>query len=234
MEQTYKYRKLIPEKIEQEVIRLKMRIEERFPDSGLAKVAQELLDVSHGAGLRMSLVAKPMIWLRLGIGVLILLIIAGVIAMIVSIGAPDQNSDFATFVQLVESSLNDIVFVGIAIFFLASLEVRVKRRKALAALDELRSIAHVIDMHQLTKDPTSLTKERVITASSPKIELDAFSLKRYLDYCSELLSLTGKLAAIFAQDLNDSVVLSAVNEVESLTTALSNKVWQKLIILHSM
>jgi hypothetical protein len=34
-----------------------------------------------------------------------------------------------------------------------TIETRVKRRRALRAIHELRSIAHVIDMHQLTKDP---------------------------------------------------------------------------------
>ena len=46
-----------------------------------------------------------------------------------------------------------MVLIGAAIFFLVTLETRVKRRRALAALHELRAIAHIIDMHQLTKDP---------------------------------------------------------------------------------
>lgn len=35
------------------------------------------------------------------------------------------------------------------------------------------------------------------------------------------------------QELDDAVALAAVNEVESLTTGLSRKIWQKLMILHS-
>ena len=56
-------------------------------------------------------------------------------------------------------------------------------------------------------------------------------LNRYLDYCSELLSVISKVAALYAQQLNDPVVLAAVNEVEALTTGLSSKIWQKLVIL---
>jgi len=37
-----------------------------------------------------------------------------------------------------------------------------------------------------------------------------FELGRYLDYCSEMLSLTGKVAALYAQDLDDPVVVEAV------------------------
>jgi hypothetical protein len=48
-----------------------------------------------------------------------------------------------------------------------------------------------------------------------------------------MLSVTGKVAALYAQDLEDGVVLAAVNEVEDLTTGLSRKVWQKLMILYA-
>ena len=47
-----------------------------------------------------------------------------------------------------------------------------------------------------------------------------------------MLSLTGKIAALYVQDFEDGVVLAAVNEVEDLTTGLSRKIWQKLMILY--
>lgn len=49
-----------------------------------------------------------------------------------------------------------------------------------------------------------------------------------------LLSITGKVAALYIQDLDDDVALAAVNEVENLTTGLSRKMWQKLMILYAM
>ena len=72
-------------------------------------------------------------------------------------------------------------------------------------------------MHQLTKDPEYVLHEVAATASSPERRLTQGQLKRYLEYCSELLSLVSKLAALHAQDLQDPVVLEAVNDVESLT-----------------
>ena len=56
-------------------------------------------------------------------------------------------------------------------------------------------------------------------------------LGRYLDYCSELLSVTSKLAALLVQYFNDEVLLGAVNEIETLTTGLSGKIWQKIRLL---
>ncbi len=46
--------------------------------------------------------------------------------------------------------------------------------------------------------------------------------------------ITGKIAALYIQDFDDDVALSAVNEVENLTTGLSRKIWQKLMIVYAM
>jgi len=60
-----------------------------------------------------------------------------------------------------------------------------------------------------------------------------FELTRYLDYCSEMLSLTSKLAALYAQVLPDAVVIDAVNEIENLTASFSRKIWQKISIVEA-
>jgi hypothetical protein len=45
--------------------------------------------------------------------------------------------------------------------------------------------------------------------------------------------LTGKVAALYVQNFEDSVAVSAVNDVENLTTDMARKVWQKLMVLHA-
>jgi len=85
-------------------------------------------------------------------------------------------------------------------------------------------------MHQLTKDPQNVLSGRD-TTSSPARTLEPYQLARYLDYCSELLSLSSKLAALHVQYVNDPVVLDAVNDIETLAASLSNKIWQKIMIL---
>ena len=49
-----------------------------------------------------------------------------------------------------------------------------------------------------------------------------------------MLSITGKVAALYIQDFDDDVALAAVNEVENLTNGLSRKIWQKLMIVYAM
>jgi hypothetical protein len=134
-------------------------------------------------------------------------------------------------VQLLESAINDVVFLGIAIACLVTIEGRQRRKEALAALHELRSLVHIVDMHQLTKDPDQFLSDRAATTSSPERLLTPGQLTRYLDYCSEMLSIAGKVAALYAQQLDDPVVLAAVNELEELSTGLSSRIWQKIVIL---
>ena len=63
--------------------------------------------------------------------------------------------------------------------------------------------------------------------------MTAFQLRRYLDYCAELLSLTGKVASLYLRRFEDSTAIAAVNEIEDLTTGLSRKIWQKIMILQN-
>jgi len=66
---------------------------------------------------------------------------------------------------------------------------------------------------------------------SPKGAMNPASLGRYLDYCTDLLSLTGKLSALLVQRYKDDVVLAEVNDIEALTGSLSGRIWQKIRLL---
>ena len=108
-----------------------------------------------------------------------------------------------------------------------------KRRRALKVVHQLRSLAHVIDMHQLTKDPERLLSPEPDTSSSPVRTMTPLQLGRYLDYCSELLSVSSKLSALLVQYFDDPVLLGAVDGIETLATGLSGKIWQKIQLLDS-
>jgi len=223
------YRVLDSEKTTKTIEALRRRIEERFPSSGLGKVCEELCKIAEETRARIDWISRPNHVLRITIIVVILmsLLVLGYTISLMEITL--REFSFGEFVQVVEAGLNTVVLVGAALFFLVTVEIRVKRARVLAALHELRSIAHVIDMHQLTYDPSRLAN-RIVTPSSPKREMTAFELFRYLDYCSEMLSLTGKVAGLYAQSSRDAVVLSSVNELEILSTGLSRKIWQKIML----
>jgi len=212
--------------------RLCRRIGERFPQAGLYQVARQLLALANQSKTRAEMVARPLLWVRVVNTLLIVVIIAGIVGAISTMELTITEFHLFDLVQAIEAGINDIIFIGAGIFFLTTVELRIKRRRAIKALNELRAIAHVIDMHQLTKDPEYVLQRGTATPSSPIRTMSAYELSRYLDYCSEMLALTGKLAALYVQNFDDGVVLNSVNEIESLTTDLSRKIWQKLMILY--
>jgi len=221
------YRVLDPEKTIGTLHTLSNRIEERFPQASLGCVCRELLAIARETHSRVQWAGSSLLLIRVAA-----LFIVGIGIGCLLWGIRYIRIQGNPGLEELDAGANAIVLLGASIFFLFSLESRIKRHRILTALHELRSISHVIDMHQLTKDPSQivipLTRR---TPSSPRRSLTPFQLVRYLDYCSELLSLVGKLAALYAQSTSDPVVLQAVNDIEQLTNGLARKIWQKIMML---
>jgi len=226
--------KLDAEAVARTIDLLCRRVEERFPESGLSRVGRELARIAKQTRERAAAIARPILTVRVAVVLLIVLIATLLAGTLASLKKPREPVEALQFIQVLESGINDLVLMGAGIFFLVTLETRIKRRRALAALRELRAVAHIIDMHQLTKDPEWVMARGQESSVLPPRRMTRFELSRYLDYCSEMLSITGKIAALYIQSFDDGVALAAVNEVENLTTGLSRKIWQKLMILYAM
>ena len=226
------YSELKIDRIEETIAALQNRISERFPASGLNRISAELLRLATQSEPVLDRLRRPIWLLRIGaaLGIAGILAITGVLGLL-ALRVSMRVKSIVDLLQASDAAVNDIILLSLAIFFFVSLETRVKRRTALKALQSLRSIVHIVDMHQLSKDPEHLLVPSMPTKSSPRRTFTRFELARYLDYCSELLSLTSKLAALYVQYLNDPVVLDAVNDIETLAASLSNKIWQKIMIL---
>ena len=226
-----RYRQLDDAHIVQTLSRLCDRIAERFPGAGLVGVSEELLALAHEAAGCVAYLRRPHWPIRIGVGIAIAIMAAVLLAIAATVRLPARVDGLTEFVQAIESGINDLIFLGIGVYFLLTTETRIKRRRALEALHQIRSVVHIVDMHQLTKDPERLLTPHLDTASSPARTMTAPQIGRYLDYCSELVSLSSKVAALFVQHFNDPVVLSAVDEIETLATGISGKLWQKITML---
>jgi len=227
------FRRLEAEKIIETVRMLHSRIEERFPGSGLGKVVAELQQVAEETVARTRWIQQPHLLLRfvavsLSVGIIIL------VGFLVAHVKQFNFDDFTNSVQALDSSIGSVVFVGAAILFFLSWEHKIKRGRALKAIHELRALAHIVDMHQLTKDPESYAGPGQHTTRFRKRAMTPFELNRYLDYCSDALALISKIAALYVQEFQDPVLLDAVDDVEDLTAGFSRKIWQKITILENL
>ncbi len=228
------YRTLAPDKIIATIEKLEKRIVDRFPGSGLSRVCHELLQLARETKPRIAGIAEPNYLLR-GMSIvatLLGLVLLGYVGTIIEVKRDAEN--LYGVLQGFDSAFNIVVLMGAGALFLSSLESRWKRQRALEHLHELRSIVHVIDMHQLTKDPSRVsTIAENATPNSPQRALTAFELSRYLDYCSEMLSLSAKVAALYAQGTRDPVVIETVSDLGQITSDMSGKVWQKITLVQA-
>lgn len=220
------------ERIIQTIEKLEKRVADRFPNSGLRTVCKQFVDVAKRSKVNIEWIVKPNFFIRFTTYFIILIGVGGLIYSLSFIEFDLNNTTLANIVMVTEAIFNDIILLGAAIYFLVSMETRLKRRKALKSLNDLRVLAHVIDMHQLTKDPTMIHVGQSSTPNSPKRGLSKFELQRYLDYCTEASALIAKVAALYAQSLPDEVVVNTTNNIEALCTGLSQKIWQKIVILN--
>jgi hypothetical protein len=223
------YRELDNELTIETIRTLELRIKDRFPDSGLLKVCAELSKMAEESKAKIAFISKPLLWLRLALISLVLVTFFILFLTISALNVETGQFNMIDLISIAEASINDLILIGAALYFLAKTETRIKRNRALDALHEIRSIAHVIDMHQLTKDPKNIEANN--TLNSPKRTMTLFELSRYLDYSSEMLALCSKISALYANGFKDEVVLQTINEIEELTTSLSRKIWQKISVL---
>ncbi|MFL0423589.1 MULTISPECIES: hypothetical protein [Kocuria] len=242
---------------------LQRRIYTRFPRRSLWEVGGELIalvdEVVEGGGISRRRIRSARLLSRLGVLVVLLVFGTAIALAAASIWSNPESLGPVDWLPLLETVVNDLVFAGIAIFFLLAVPQRMERARVLRVLHRLRSLAHVIDMHQLVKVPERLPTARpeaggTTSPAHPRgpgtgpardgaaasattderggeLRMTRSEMTQYLDYCTEMLSLVGKTAALFAEDTTDGDVLDAVEGIETLTSDMARKVWQKIAII---
>lgn len=234
------FTELDPDRIVDTIAKLKRRIDERFPDAGLSSVCGELLAVAKASKSRVKEISNPNYYLRaisasmMALGILALSYVASIIEV------KQATDNLFGVLEGIDSAFNILLVMGATAIFLWGLEARWRRQKALNDLHALRSIIHVIDMHQLTKDPSARSFATISgakegdTPASPRRTMTPHQLTRYLDYCSEMLSLSAKVAALYAQGNGDSTVVETASELGQVTTNMAGKIWQKIELVHRL
>lgn len=229
------YRALDPKRILLTAKKTREQIAELFPGSGLEGVAKELVEVAHETRAQTHLISKPLWGLRIGIGLLVLMVVCLPCVALGVIELTETKPQLWDFLEATDAGIHILLVLAGGILFLVATERRIQRKRAMSSLNELRSLAHIIDMHQMSKDPitrqTETTDPEVLRGRTVHTPVQ---LGQYLDFSADMLSIVGKLAALYPQNLDDRDVLVAVNEIESLSTSTARKVWQKLMILNQV
>jgi hypothetical protein len=221
-------RKLRKDKLVETARAVRQRIKERFPSAGLSGVADEIVQITEDAIERAEAISRPDLRLRAGLVVLLLIAVGGLVAYVQT--RNDGKPSWHAALDFLDATKGSTAILGATAIFLYTLEARLKRRRALRAVHELRAMAHLVDMHQLAKDPDRLgDPTNPVEVADRKATAD--DLGRYLHFCTELLALVSKVGQLYVQDFPDTTAVTAVDHFEALATGLSNKIWQKIMIL---
>jgi hypothetical protein len=221
-------RRLRKDKLLETAERLTQRISERFPQSGLSRLAAEVVQLIREAVARAETIRRPNLLLRVGLGVLAVVAVGGVARYILV--TEGQVLVIDQLLHFLDQSKGVAAYLAAIAIFLITLEVRLKRRRALQAVHELRAVAHIIDMYQLSKDLDRVGRREAPLQVAGKV-MNAEMMWRYLHYCTELLALISKVGQLYVEDFPDATAQAAVDQFDNLTTGLSGKIWQKIMVL---
>jgi hypothetical protein len=188
-------------------------ITKEFHEAHLAVVAREVHAFAQEAVAKAEKIRQPIWALRLGIWTVVALLVAGAVHGIVT-------HEIADTLKFLDTTKGAAVYLSVFGAIFIGLEIRWKRHRALKAVAEIRALAHIVDMHQLAKDPPI-----------EQFRQDGRQVKvmEYLHACTALLALLSKVAQFYVENFPDPVATNAVNDFEMITTGLSNKIWMKIL-----
>ena len=109
------------------------------------------------------------------------------------------------------------MLLGGALWFLVTLEARIKRKEALRFLEELSEFAHVVDVTQLYYTPDLYRHHDGRRPNNPAID------ETYLLYCTQMLGVISNLAPLYTRGATGDSILRAASEVQMLAMAIITK-----------
>ena len=201
---------------------LRQQVEISFPDRGLRYTITELHEEARFANITSKKrdTRKVSTWVvTLGAPIILFILIIYCAIEFLEFGGNAFNS-----MDDVDGLVN-LIFLSVVAGVLIRQSFKITRRTStMKQLHRIRSLVHVLDMKQQNKKYHNKcqTNKRPLTTEENII---------YLDDCSQAISLAGKVSALMIEGHNDSLVIAAVSEIDSLCNGISSKIWQKIAVL---
>ena len=212
---------LDPSKIIETAENLARRISESLPGSNLAGLATLLVQIARDTNQRVHQARKPIIAIRLASGTAIGGCLLGLWYLLRNVHTRSEFSNVAEFLGAADTAFNFLVALAGALWFLITLEGRLKRKKALDSIQELREFIHVIDATQLYYTPDLYVKDGEIPNKARRFD------HTYLLFCSQMLGVISNLAALYTRGSAGDSVMQASADIEMFAAALTSKLYSK-------
>jgi hypothetical protein len=114
------YRELNIKKIIDAIHLLSQRINDRFPDSNLLKVSEELGGLAQKTKDNIYSLNKPYIYFRVSFILLVIISIAAIVYTLSLVSVNKQDLNLQNIIFTSEALLNEAVMIGAAFYFICS------------------------------------------------------------------------------------------------------------------
>jgi len=196
-------------------------IGEKLPGSSLAGLAVELAQIAHATVERARQARNPIYAIRV---VSLLAICASLLGLWYLLDHIHTRWEFGTITEVFEAAdagFNLLVLLAGALWFLITFENRIKRKRALESIEELREFIHVIDVTQLFYTPLVYSPDPAAARTSVTFDYT------YFLYCTQMLAVISNLAPLYTRGAAGDSILRAASEVEMLANAITAKLLSK-------
>ena len=205
---------------------LAVTIGRSFPQSALAGLAVELAGLARDTDQRVHHARRPILAIRFAS---VMAIGTSLVGLWYLLRHVHTRWEFGTVTELFEAAdagFNLLVIVAGALWFFVTLEARLKRKKALESMQELREFIHVIDMTQLYHTPELYNLESSNVAAPGKLD------RTYLLFCAQMLAVISNLTALYTRGAAGDSIMRAAFDVEMIASAATNKLLSKAEMIH--
>jgi hypothetical protein len=213
--------RLDPARIIEAAENLARGVGERMPESSLAGLSVVLVRIARESDERARKARRPNYAIRLAS---LLAVGAGLLGLSFLMDHIHMRWKFGTITEVIQSTdagFNLLILLAGALWFFVTLEARIKRRRALISINELREFAHVIDLTQLYYTPDLYRSDPAASRSSASLDY------AYLLFCTQMLAVISNLAPLYTRGAAGDSILRAVFEVEMLANAITAKLLSK-------
>ena len=127
--------------------------------------------------------------------------------------------------EAADAGFNLLILLAGALWFLITIENRIKRKKALEHIEELREFLHVIDVTQLYYTPVVYNAN---TNHDPEASRSSLNFDyTYFLFCTQMLAVISNLAPLYTRGAAGDSILRTVSEIEVLANAITVKLLSK-------
>lgn len=214
--------RLDPTKIIETAENLALHTAQKLPGTTLAGLAVELARIARETDERARQARKPILVIRVASVTAIVGTLLGLWYLLYHLHTRWEFSTITEFFEFTDAGFNLLVLLAGALWFFITLEARIKRKKALESIQELREFIHVIDLTQLYYTPV-LYNAGTVNAPT-QVGLDY----TYLLFCTQMFGVISNLAALYSRGGAGDSILRAASEVDMLATAVSSKLLSKV------